>query len=111
MGADNRGIDHGVFVVRLVGEVLENLLPPPAFAPSHMPRIDHPKIAKARWQVPSEHPRPVPVQHDFPNQPVILRRATRVALPARQEVLNPFPLLIPQRIVSCHTELAPLTSS
>ena len=61
MGADNRGINHGVFVVGVGRELLEHLLPHPAPTPAQVARMDHPKIPKPGGQVPPGNPRPIPV--------------------------------------------------
>src|SRR3954451_22080654 len=46
VGAHDGGVDHRVFVVRVVRQVVKNPLPNPALRPSAEPRMDRFRIAK-----------------------------------------------------------------
>jgi len=52
MGTDDGSIDHGVFIVRIIGQMLENLLPNAALAPTGMSCMDNTAIAKSFRQIP-----------------------------------------------------------
>ena len=95
MGADNRGIDQGVFVGGVGREVLEHPRPHPAPTPAHMPRMNHAKIPKPSGEVAPGNPGPIAVQNRFPKPAVILHRAPHMARSPRQQCLNPLPLVIP----------------
>ena len=92
--ADNRRVDHGIFVIRISSELLKNLLPDPAFTPAHVAGMDHPKIPEPARQIAPGHPRAIAVYDRFHKHPGIPRRAPYVALPARQQIPNPFPLVL-----------------
>ena len=83
MSPDYGGIDQGIFIIRVCGQLLKQRLPHPALAPAHMARMDHPKIAKALRHVSPGQARAVSVQHRFHKQPVILRRPPHMARSAR----------------------------
>jgi hypothetical protein len=46
MRPHNRRINHGVFIVGISRERLENALPDTALAPTGVPSMDHPRIAE-----------------------------------------------------------------
>lgn len=49
VGADDCRINHGGFVIRVIGETLEHLLPHAAFAPARMAGMDDTKIHEPLW--------------------------------------------------------------
>ncbi len=95
MGADNRRVDHGVFVVGVFRQMLENPLPDAAFAPARVARMDHPEIPEPLRQVAPGDPGAVTVQNGFDEEPVILGRAADMPLASGKKALDPFPLIVP----------------
>ena len=106
MSTHNRAVDHGVFVVGLLRQVLKHLLPDPARRPAAEPGMDRFPETKALGQVPPRNAGPVAVQHGFDKQSVVFRGHPDLAFAARQQALDPLPLLIPQR-VTAHPRLSP----
>src|SRR4051794_26836924 len=104
MSAHDGGVDHRVFVVRVVRQVFENLLPNPALRPSAGPRVDRFRIAKPLGQVPPRNAGPVTVQHGLHKQLVVLRRHTDIALPPWQKILDAVPLVVAKGVAS-HRQL------
>src|SRR5271157_4389534 len=86
MGSDDGGVDHGVFVVRIVRQRLEKTLPNAALRPAREPRMDVLPIAKALGQI-----APRCTRAKFPNprldeKPIAqLAIAADVAGPTRQQ--------------------------
>ena len=51
VGADNGRIDHGVFIIGILRQGLENLPPRPILAPARMPRVNGPEVSEPFWQI------------------------------------------------------------
>lgn len=95
-------VDHGVFIVRILGQGLENTLPHTAAAPSHMAQMHHAEIAQALGQVTPGNTGTVAIEHDIDEQPVVLGGRSNVSSPAGQQVLDLAPLAICQGISANH---------
>jgi hypothetical protein len=96
MSAHNGGVDHHVFVVGIARQQSENAIKNPAFRPSAETLMHALPIAETRRQIAPWHTGPEPVQNRFNEQPVIRCRAAIVPLPARQNILDPIPLVVAQ---------------
>src|SRR4029077_5486970 len=96
MSAHNGGVDHHVFVVGIARQQSENALKNPAFRPSAETLMHALPRAEARRQIAPRHTGPEAVQNRLNEQPVIRCRAANVPLPARQNVLDPIPLVVAQ---------------
>src|SRR5215212_1410884 len=100
MGAHDGAVDHGILVVGVACEVLEDALPhtrlgPAAEAPMHLHAV-----AEALGQVAPGNTGPVAVEHRLDKQPIIRRRDADPALLPRQQVLDSVPLVIVQAIAA-----------
>jgi len=95
-------VDHGVLVVRVLGQGLENTLPHTAAAPSHMAQMHDAKIAEALGQVAPGNAGAVAIEHRIDEQPVVLGGGSNVSGPAGQQVLDLAPLAICQGISATH---------
>jgi len=102
VGPHNGGINHGVFVIRIFSQSLEHALPNPALAPAAVPGMNNPEVAKALRQVPPRNARPVAVQHSIHKQTVVFCRRPHPFGGTWQHILDPLPLIIPQRVSSTH---------
>jgi hypothetical protein len=102
MGSHDGTVDQGVFVVGLPGQVRKHLLPNSVGRPAAEPGMDCFPGTKALRQIPPGDARPITVQHGLDKEPVVLGGHADMALPARQPVLHPLPLVIPQRIAAHH---------
>lgn len=91
-------VDHGVLVVGILGQVGEYRFPDSTSAPAHMARVNHPEIPEPFGQIPPGNAGSIAVDHRLDKPPVVLRRDAHPAFAARQQVLNPLPLIVSQRI-------------
>src|SRR5215218_10932066 len=101
---DDGGVDHRVFVVRVVRQVFENRLPNPALRPPAEPRMDRFWVAKPLGQVPPRNAGPIAIKHGLHEQPVVFRRHADMALPPWQKILNAVPLVVAKGVAS-HRQL------
>jgi hypothetical protein len=65
VSADNRRVDHGVFVGGVFRQMFENHLSEAAFAPARVARMDHAEIPEPLQQIAPGDPGAVPVQDGF----------------------------------------------
>jgi hypothetical protein len=96
VGAHNGAVDHRVFVVGVCGEMLKHPLPDAAFCPAAEPQVNLSSVAEPLRQVAPRHPGTITIQHRVHEQPVIRRGDTDRAFASRQQVLDPFPLVVVQ---------------
>jgi hypothetical protein len=73
VGTHDGGIDHRVFVVGLIRQRLEELLPDPAHGPATETRVYHPKVPKPFRQIAPWYLRTIPVQHRTHKKTVVSR--------------------------------------
>ena len=99
-GADDRAVDHRVPVAGVAGRVPQNPLPHAGLGPAAgagvgpLPDADRSGGPRRRMF------RPAAVEHGLDEQPVVLRRDPDVPRPTGQRVLDPVPLLVPQRVAA-----------
>ena len=105
MGAHDGGVDHGIFVVRVVCQMLEHSLPDAASDPAAESRMHHAKVAKSIPQVAPRNPSTIALQHRLHKQTVVPRRSAYTTHPTRQSLLDPLPLILPQPITPHHHPL------
>ena len=98
MGAHDGGVDHGIFVVRGVCQMLEHSLPDAASGPAAESRMHHAKVAKSIPQVAPRNPSTIALQHRLHKQTVVPRRSAYTTHPTRQSLLDTLPLIVPQPI-------------
>jgi hypothetical protein len=94
VGADNGAVDHRIFVVSVCGEMLKHPLPYPAFGPTAEPQVDFCPVAESLWQIAPWHSGTITVQHRLYEQPIVRRGHPDRAFAPRQQVLDPFPLIV-----------------
>ena len=98
MGSDNRGVDHEPFGVRAGRQSVENHLPNALLRPAPKASERGVPVAILPRQGPPASP-VAPQPHDGLNEtPVILSGSARIALLARQSVLNALPLIFSQML-------------
>ena len=98
VGAHDGGIDHGIFVIGVLGKMLEDSLQDPASSPAAEPRMHHAEIAETLRQIAPRDTRPIAIQHSLHKQTVIHGRAAHRTAPPRQKTLDPIPLIVPQPV-------------
>ena len=96
MSAHDGGVDHHVLVIVLFGQELENPLENAALGPSVEALVDALPVAEALGQITPRDTGSKPEKNSFDEQPIVRRRAAHMAFAARQNVLDPIPLVIAQ---------------
>jgi hypothetical protein len=94
MRAHDGGIDHHVLVIVIARQQLENTLENPTLRPTAKALIDDLPIAKTLGEITPGNPGSISIENRFNEQPIIRRRAPDMAFPARQNILDPIPLVI-----------------
>ena len=102
MGAHDGRVDHGIFVIRVTGQMIEYFFPYAPSGPTAKPGMHHTKITKSFRQVTPRNPGSIAIQYRFHEPSVIFRRTTYRTLPSGQQTLDPLPLVVPQPIASCN---------
>src|SRR5258708_7538238 len=99
MSSDDCGVDHRVFVVRIVGQRLEKTLPNTALRPPREPRVNGLPVAEALGQITPRRPRAEFPNHRL-NEKSIAQRAIASDIPrtTRQQMFNPCKLIVAQSI-------------
>src|SRR5260370_17359924 len=95
--ADYGGIDHRVFVIRIIGQGLEKTLPNPARGPARKALVDVLPVAEALRQISPRRARTEFPDHRLDKQAVskLAPPATRTA-PTGHQPLNPSKLPVTQ---------------
>ena len=96
MSAHDGGIDHHVFVVGIACQQFENTLKNAALRPSAEALVNNLPVAEAHRQIPPGNARSISIKNRINKQSVVHRSAADVTFTARQEILDPLPLVIPQ---------------
>jgi hypothetical protein len=100
MGAHDGAVDHRILVVGIGREMLKDALPDARFGPAAEAAMHRHAIAKALWQIPPRHAGPEPVEHRFDEQTVVGCGYADRTFPARQQVLDPLPLVIAKGVAT-----------
>lgn len=98
VGAYDGRIDHGVFVVSVDGQMLEDRLPDPANRPATEARMHHPEVAEPLRQVAPRDARSIAIQHSLHKQTTIHGWPPYCTAPPWQKILDPIPLIVPQPV-------------
>ena len=80
--------------VVIAGQEPENSLEDAALGPPVEALIDDLPVAKARWQIAPRDAGAKSEENGFDEQPIVRRRAANIALAARQNLLDPIPLIV-----------------
>jgi len=105
VSAHDGGVDHHVFAVVIAGQEFENPLENAALGPSVEALIDDLPVAVALGQIPPRDAGSKPEENGFDEQTIVRRGAADMAFPARQNILDPIPLVVAQCITSHRSAL------
>jgi hypothetical protein len=100
VGAHDGAVDHRVFVVGIGGQMLEDLLPHPAFGPTAEPAMGVLPIAPSLRQIAPWGAGAVAVEHRLDESPIILSCGADMPDSSRRKVFDPFPLVVAVHIGS-----------
>lgn len=95
VSANDRGIEHHPFQVRVLQRVKDSL-PDALLGPATEPLKDAVPLTESFRQVAPRRSRPHDPQHGVEEQPIVLATATCITRFSRQQVLQPLPLLVRQ---------------
>src|SRR6266550_5095138 len=99
MRPDNGGVDHGVFVIRIIGQGLEKTLPNPARGPARKALVDVLPVTEALRQIAPRSARTEFPDHSLDKQAVAqFAAAANRAGTTRQKSLNPRKLVVAQSV-------------
>src|SRR6516162_1748781 len=101
MRPHDRAVDHRIFVIGVGGQMLEDLLPDAGIAPAAEPSMGILPVAESLRQITPGDSGPVAIEHRLDESTVVFGSHADMAPPARELVLDPFPLVVAQSI-SCH---------
>lgn len=100
MRAHDGAVDHGVFVVGIGREMLEDPLPNAGFGPAVVAAVHVLPVAEPLGQVAPGDACPVSVEHSFHEQAVIGRGDPNRAFSSRQDLFDPIPLVVTKPITA-----------
>ena len=102
VGSHDGRVDHGVFVVGVLGQYFKQALPHTAPAPAHMAQVHHAEVPNRSGRIAPGNARAIAVEHRIDEQAVVFGRRSNVPGPAGQQVLDLQPLLICQGVSAVH---------
>jgi hypothetical protein len=100
MGPNNRAVDLGILIVCLGSQYLKDPLPDTPLTPAHVTSMNHPKVAKAFGQIAPGNACAITIEHCLDKEAIILGSHSDGSHSAREQVLNPLPLIITESITS-----------
>ena len=106
VSAHDSGVNHHVLVVVVAGQKPENPLENAALGPSVEALIDDLPVAKALGQIAPRNAGAKPEENGFDEQAIVRRHAAHMAFTARQNILDPIPLVVAQ-CISSHRSAPP----
>jgi len=91
----DRRVDHRVFIVGILGQMLEKLLPHSRLGPAAEPRMHHAKIAETFRQFASWNSGSIAIENRLNEQSIVPSWTSYRTLPSRQHTFDPLPLIVP----------------
>ena len=110
MSPHDGAVDHRVFVVSFGREMLEDALPDAGFGPAAETPLGVLPPAQAFRQVAPGNTGAVTIQHRFDEQAVIGGGDPDRTFPARQQVLDPVPLVVAKSVAAHRSAPQKLTA-
>ena len=95
---DDGAVDHGIFVVSLASQALENPFPHPGFRPATEPSVGVFPVTESFRQITPGNSRTVAIEHRFDESAIVLGSDTDMAGSPWQQVLDALPLVIAQSV-------------
>jgi len=97
MGSDDGGVDHRVFVIGIIGQGLEKILPNAFFSPTRETPVRVAPATEALGQIAPRRANAEFPDHGLDKKPVAaIAVAPHRARTARQQIFNPRELVVPQ---------------
>jgi hypothetical protein len=94
MGPHDGRIDHRVFVVGILGQMLEHPLPDARLGPTGKARMNRFPRAEALRQVAPGHAGSITVQNRLDKKTIVLGGHAHIPLTSRQQILDPLPFVV-----------------
>jgi len=100
MRTHDGAVDHGVFVVGVGCQMLEDAFPNPRFRPSAVSAMHILPITETFRQIAPRNAGPVSIQHRLNEQAIVGRSHPDVALTPGKKVANTLPLIVTKAVAS-----------
>lgn len=100
VGPHNRAVDLGILVICLGSQHFKDPLPDTTLAPAHVASMNHPKVAKAFGQIAPGNACAITLEHCLDKEAIILGSHSDGSYSAREQMLNPLPLIITESVAS-----------
>ena len=100
--AHDGGINHGVFVVRVLSQDFKHPLLDTCLAPVQVTDVHDAKVAEMRWQIPPRNTCTVAVQHGVHEQSIVFCSGSGLACLACKQVTDALPLGVKQCVSFDH---------
>ena len=98
MSPHDGAVDHGVFVVRIGGQMVKHSFPHPGFRPATEAPVGVLPVAESFRQVAPGNSRAVSTQNRLDESTIVAGGGANMSWPAGKQVLYPFPLVIAKSI-------------
>ena len=102
VGAHDGGINHGVFVVRVLCQGFKHPLPDTGLAPARVTGVHDAKVAETGRQIPPRNTCTVAVQHGVHEQSIVFCSGSGLACLACKQVTDALPLEVKQCVSFDH---------
>lgn len=100
MRAHDRCVDHGIFIVGVLRQMLENPSPDAGFGPTAETQVHDAEIAKALGQIAPRYARAIPIQHRLDKEPIVLGSHADGAFAPGKKIPDALPFIIAQRMTT-----------
>ena len=100
MSAHNGAVDHGVLIVGIGGEMLEQPFPDTGAGPAGEAGVDLDRIAEPLKQVAPRNAGAITVEHGIDKQTVVASVCANMTFAAGQQILDAIPLVVAQGIAA-----------
>ena len=108
MRAHDRCVDHGIFIVGVLRQMLENPGPNAGLGPAAEAHVHDAEIAEALRQIAPGYARAIPVQHRLDKKPIVLGSHADGSFAPGKQIPDALPLIIAQRMTTRHRSAPPI---
>ena len=108
MRAHDCCVDHGIFIVGILRQMLKNPGPNAGFGPAAEAQVHDAEIAEALGQIAPGYARAIPVQHRLDKKPIVLGSHADGSFAPGKQVPDALPLIIAQRMTTRRRSAPPI---
>ena len=100
MGAHDRAVDHGVFIVGVARQMLEKSSPHAGLGPSRKPGVRLDRVAETLGKIAPRNSRAIAVEDGLNEQPIVARGHSDMPNAPGQQVPNSVPLIVAKSVAA-----------